>query len=44
LCHVLIAIRFAMIRWRVKNMKMVDYSFIALGILLFSATMWAYFA
>jgi hypothetical protein len=44
LCHTLIAIRFAMIRWRVKNMKTVDYSFLATGILLFAACAYAYLA
>ncbi|MBW2967268.1 hypothetical protein KY362_02165 [Candidatus Woesearchaeota archaeon] len=42
ICHTLIAIRFAMIRWKVKNMKAVDYSFIALGVVLFAAVCWAY--
>jgi hypothetical protein len=44
LCHTLIAIRFAMIRWRVKNMRIVDYSFLATGILLFAAATYAYLA
>jgi succinate dehydrogenase/fumarate reductase cytochrome b subunit len=43
LCHALIAIRSAMIRWRVKNMKVVDHSLMALGVILFALTMWAYF-
>jgi cytochrome b subunit of formate dehydrogenase len=44
LCHALIAMRFAMIRWKVKNMKLVDYSLITLGVVLFALTAYAYWA
>ncbi|MBW2963983.1 hypothetical protein KY363_00850 [Candidatus Woesearchaeota archaeon] len=42
--HVLIAVRFAMIRWKVTNKTALNWIFIILGAALLSLTVWAYFA
>jgi len=43
LCHTLIAIRFAMIRWKVKNKIVLNYLLTGIGIILFSLAAYAYF-
>lgn len=44
ICHVLVAVRFAMIRWRVKNMKVLNWVFLVTGVLLFVLVAAAYAA
>ncbi|MBW2971447.1 hypothetical protein KY359_00275 [Candidatus Woesearchaeota archaeon] len=46
LCHTLVAIRFAMIRWNIqteKNEKTLNYVFLGVGVVLFALACWAYF-
>ncbi|MFH1064328.1 MAG: hypothetical protein V1729_04570 [Candidatus Woesearchaeota archaeon] len=42
LCHTLISIRFAMIRWNVKNKILLNYVTASMGILLFALVVYAY--
>ena len=44
ICHSLIAIRFAMIRWQVKNLRVVNWVFLSVGAVLFGLTILAYLA
>jgi hypothetical protein len=44
LCHTLIAIRFAMIRWKVKNKILLNYVFLGMGVIAFALIAYAYFA
>lgn len=44
ICHVLIAVRYAMIRWKVRNMKMLNMLFIGAGVVLFALASAAYLA
>jgi len=44
--HTLVAVRFALIRWDIhteKNEKVLDYVFIAAGVVLFGLVCWVYF-
>jgi hypothetical protein len=44
ICHVLIAVRFAMIRWHVKNMNVLNWVFVGIGVVLFALVTAAYAA
>lgn len=44
ICHTLISVRFAMIRWNVSNKNVLNLVFLALGIVLISLSIWAYLA
>lgn len=43
ICHTLISIRFAMIRWKVKNKIILNYAFLGSGVVLFGLVCYAYF-
>jgi hypothetical protein len=44
LCHTLISIRFAMIRWNVRNKTGLNWVFLGIGAVLFGLACYAYFA
>jgi succinate dehydrogenase/fumarate reductase cytochrome b subunit len=44
LCHTLIAIRYALIRWNVKNREVLNYVFLGVGVVLFALVCWVYFS
>lgn len=44
LLHTLISMRFAMIRWNVKNKVVLNWVFLGVGVVLFGLGLWVYLA